>query len=180
MAGCVLMTVLTMLSLRAPTLVLGLPQPPVKTMTEKLGAEDMALLVRHAAAEQTRFLTRKWQQAEFFLAVALAACLFFGTQRRILPLVLCGVMVMLVAFQFVGVSPELTYRGRETDFPPGNTAIGSVTRYLLLEQVYFGSEIMKRLAGAILASYLFVFRTGRRRAKEVHAIDDPDDRHVDG
>ena len=62
------------------------------------------------------------------------------------------------------------YRGKEIDFPPGSTAVGPTTRYLLLQQVYIGAEIMKYIAAAILTSFLFTFRTGRRRGKELHTL----------
>ena len=178
-AGSIFMAVVSILSLRAPELVMAVPHPSMQKMAQQVGQENMTLLLRHAASEQSRFLLKKWEQVQIPIGLALAACLFFGTQRRIFPLLLCGIMLMMAAFQ-LGVTTELAYRGRETDFPPGNTAIGPTTRYLLLQQVYVGSEIMKYIAAAILASFLFIFRTGRRRGKEIHGMEQAGHIYVGG
>lgn len=163
------MAAISLLSLRAPNLVLAVPHPAVEQMTKQLGVDNMTMLLRHAAAELSRFVLRRWELVQIALGVALGLCLFLGTQRRVFALLLCGIMLVMVLFQF-GVTTELAYRGKETDFPPGSAAIGPTTRFLLLEQVYIGAEIMKYIAGAILASFLFTFRTGRRRGKD-QAID---------
>jgi hypothetical protein len=178
MAGSVLMILIAMQNLRTANLVMSFPMQPSAKMLENLGYEDAVLLLRHAGAEQTRFIEYRWEEAELALGVALAACLFLGTQRRILPLVLCGIMILLVGFEHFGLTKELAYRGRETDFPPGNTAVGPVTRALLLEQVHLSVEGMKLAAGAVLASFLFVFRV-RRSRKQIYPVDHPDHSHVD-
>lgn len=174
------MAFITIQSVRVPRLVMAGTNPPVAQMIKKLGYEETALLLRHAGAEQTRRYSHAWEEVELFIGVMLGGCLFLGTQRRILPLTLCGVMLALVVFQHVAVTPELAYRGRETDFPPGNTALGPMTRMLAMQQVYFGVEIVKLGTSVILASYLFVFRAQRRSRKQVHAVDDPNHSHVDG
>jgi hypothetical protein len=164
-AGGAFMATIGILALRVPNIVLGVPHPAVAQYTKQLGSDNMDMLLRHAAAELNRFLLRKWELAELALGIALAACLFLGTQRRVLALVLCTIMIVMVLFQF-GVTTELAYRGKETDFPPGSTALGPTTRFLLLEQIYIGAEIMKYVAGFILAGFLFTFRTGRHRVKD--------------
>jgi len=178
-AGCVFMAVVSVLSLRAPNLVLDVPHPAVNQMQKTLGRDSLALLLRHSASEFSRFLLHRWELAQVLIGVALGVCLFLGTQRRVFPLLLCGIMLAMVLFQY-GVTGELMYRGKETDFPPGSNEIGPTTRYLLLQQVYIGAEIMKLIAASILASFLFVFRAGRRRGKEIHAIDHADHSHIDG
>ena len=40
---------------------------------------------------------------------------------------LCGLMLALVLFQ-LAIRPELTFRGRAADFPPGNQALGTQAR----------------------------------------------------
>jgi hypothetical protein len=178
-AGCIVMAAVSILTLRAPTIVMSVPHPAVDKITHQLGWEETSMLLRHAASEQSRFLLKRWEMAQVAIGAALGACLFLGTQRRVLPLLLCVIMLVMVLFQ-LGVNTELAYRGKETDFPPGSTAIGPTTRYLLLQQVFIGAEIMKLIAGVILTSFLFVFRTGRRRGNQIHAIDHPDHSHVDG
>lgn len=177
-AGCIFMAFVSLQNLRAPSLVMTVPLPPVAAMTKQLGWEQMSALLRHASAEQTRHDSRLWIQAQLFVGVVLGVCLMLATQKRVAPLALCGVMLILVLFQ-LRLNPELTYQGRETDFPPGSTAVGAVTRYLALQQVHFAVEIVKLLVGGVLASYLFVFRTNRRGRQDVHSIDHAHHSHID-
>lgn len=169
------MSFVSVQNLRTPSLVMTSPPEPVAKLIQQLGWEQVAALLRHAAAEQTRHYTSMWIEAQLPLGLLLLGCLTLATQKRIMPLALCGMMLLIVLFQF-RVTPELMYQGRETDFPPGSTAVGSVTRFWALQQVYFGAEIVKLLCGGVLASYLFVFRTSRR--KEGSAKDTGRRRHM--
>jgi hypothetical protein len=174
-AGSVLMIAAYFSSLDAAGMTLNSPVPAVAAIQNKLGYDDTAMFARHVVADQIRKLSDSWELTQMALAVALGGCLFLATQRRIFPLALCGLMLVLAAFQHFAVSPELAYRGRDMDFPPGNTNIGIVTRVYALRQVYFGAESVKLLAGGLLASYLFVFRTPQRRSrKEQHALREVD------
>jgi hypothetical protein len=170
-------------NLHSPALVLNAPSEPVTRMIRALGQEQMTLLLQHQAAEQSRHLYYLWEQAQIALALVLGGCLYFATQKRLLSLVLCGVMLALVIFQYIAITPELSYRGREMDFPPGSTASGVLVRTLLLYQVLVVTEGLKLLVGGILASYLFAFRTSRKRSggrREVDLVDHADHSHVDG
>lgn len=148
-------------------------------MINALGSDKASLLMRHAAAEETRSALAVWERVEIALGLVLGGCLYLATQKRVLPIVLCGAMLVLVLFQHFGVGPELAYSGRETDFPPGNALVGSTERLRALQAVYYGTELIKLVAGGILASYLFVFRSSRRSSrKEIHTVDHADHSHV--
>jgi hypothetical protein len=180
--GCsVFMVLVALQNLHSADLVLISPVGPVVNMVKALGADQMALLLHHHAAEQTRSLYYAWEEWQIPLGLALGICLYFATQKRTLSMVLCGVMLGLVMFQFFAVTPELTYRGRDTDFVPGNNVNGAMVRTLLLYQVMVASEGLKLIVGGILASYLFVFRTSRRRngRREPDKIDLTDHSHAD-
>ena len=173
-AGCLLMAFIYVRTLESASITLNSPPAPVSEIVNKIGYDATAQLVRHSTAEVLRRITDSWELGQIILAFALGGCLFLATQRRIFPLVLCGLMLILVVFQHSAVSPELAYRGRDADFPPGNTNVGIITRLWALRQVYFGVEIVKLLAGGVLASYLFVFRTSRRPRKESLALKEAD------
>jgi hypothetical protein len=117
---------------------------------------------------------------QIVLGVILGGCLYFATQKRMLSLVLCGIMLSLVLFQFWAVTPEMAYRGREADFLPEGTTSSVAVRALLLYQMLVVSEVMKLVVGGILASYLFAFRTSRKRSsrRDVEAIDHADHGHI--
>lgn len=168
-------------NLHSVSALMGSPAVPVAGMIKTLGTDQMTLLLHHHAAEQNRHIMYIWEQAQIALGIVLIGCLYFATQKRLLSLVLCGVMLALVLFQFWAVTPEMTYRGRETDFPPGSTTSGVMVRALLLYQMLVVTEVLKLVIGGILASYLFAFRTSRKRSgrREVETIDDADHRHID-
>jgi len=164
-------------NLHSSGLVMNAPVEPVSRMIRTLGADQMTLLLRHQAAEQTRSLYYLWEQAQIVIAVVMGGCLYFATQKRILSLVLCGIMLGLVLFQYLAITPELSYRGREMDFPPGSSTSSIMVRALLLYQVLIVTEGLKLVVGGILASYLFVLRTSRKRSnsrREADPIDYPD------
>lgn len=157
------------------------PAPQVVGMMKALGADDMTLLLHHQAAEQNRNIMYVWEQAQIVLGLVLGGCLYFATQKRLLSLVLCGIMLTLVLFQFWTITPEMAYRGRETDFPPGSTNSSILVRASLLYEMLVVTEVLKLIVGGILASYLFAFRTSRRRGsrREVEPVDDANHRHID-
>ncbi len=169
-AGSLWIAFLEIQSSRSPGLVMNRPIAPAAKLIETLGPEQVRLLLRHLAFEQTRYFSRLWEQLEVGLALALGVCLFRATQKRAFPLFLCAVMLALVLFQHLALTPELAFQGRETDFPPGNTALGPMARVWALQQVYAGAEVVKLITGAGLAGYLFVFRAPRRNRKEDDAL----------
>jgi hypothetical protein len=178
--GCsILMDLLTLENLHAPGMVVATATPPAFTMLSLLSADDANTLLRYEAVEMNRHYAYGWELVELGLALALLGCLILGTQKRTLPLALCGIMLIVVAFQHFAITPELAYRGRDTDFPPGNTAFGPQARLWTMQQIYGGVEALKLLLGGFLTSYLFVFHGGRRIKKKIDAVDYPDHSHVD-
>ena len=169
--GSLLMAFIQIQNLRSSDLVMSAPAEPVTKMIQTLGPEQVHLLLRHLAAQQTRHVTFLWEEMQIPLALVLGLLLVRATQSRILPLSLCGTMVAFALFQHFAINAELTYWGRETDFPPGNAVVGSVERVWALQQVYIGAEVVKLIAGGVLASYLFAFSTPRRSRKRDDTID---------
>ncbi len=164
--------------LRSPALVLEAPVPPAAKMIQTLGQDQARLLLRHLAAQQSRHDSYLWEMWQFPLGVAVFLCLLFAKPRRILPMLLCALMVGLLLFRHMIITPELAYRGPETDFPPGNAALGPMARLWAMQQVYAGVEIAKLLLGGALAGYLFFLRVPRRSRKEVDTIDATHHGHV--
>jgi hypothetical protein len=178
-AGSLFMIFISIQNGRSANALLLSPLPEAAKIMDDAGKDRAALLLRHAAAEETRSASFSWEKVQISLAIALGGFLFLGTQKRLFPLVLCGAMFVLVLFQHFGISTELAYLGRETDFPPGDTLIGPQKRMIALEEVYYAAEAIKLVAAGILASFLFVFRP-RRGRKEVPALDPADSRAVNG
>lgn len=175
------MALVVLENLHSSGLVMNSPVEPVTRMMRTLGQDQITLLLRHQAAQQTRNLYYVWEQVQIALGLALGGCLYFATQKRTLSMVLCGIMLSLVMFQFWAITPELGYRGREMDFPTGGDASAGMVRVLLLYQLLVTTEGLKLVIGGVLASYLFVLRTSRRRSgrRQVDLVDDPDHSHID-
>jgi hypothetical protein len=179
--GCsFFMAFVVLQNLHSAAPLMSSPAPQVVAMMKALGADEMALLLHHQAAEQNRNIMYVWEQAQIVIGLVLGGCLYFATQKRMLSLVLCGIMLTLVLFQFWIITPEMAYRGRETDFPPGSTTSSILVRASLLYEMLVVTEVLKLIVGGILASYLFAFRTSRRRSgrHEVEAIDHADHGHI--
>jgi hypothetical protein len=179
--GCsFFMAFVVLQNLHSASTLMSSPAAPVAAMIRTLGADQMALLLHHQVSEQNRNIIYIWEQAQIVLGLVMGGCLYFATQKRMLSLVLCGIMLTLVLVQFWAITPEMSYRGREADFPPGSTATTNVMRTLVLYQMLVATEVMKLLVGGVLASYLFAFRTSRKRSgrREVEMIDDPDHSHI--
>lgn len=159
--------------------LLSTPSNQSQQFLKKLGAEsNVALLLRYQTAEQNRRYTETWELAQLGLGFLLAACLFFGTQRRMLPLALCALMLVTVAFAHFTVTPEVALRGRGTDFPPGNATPELVRRVRVLSELYGWLEGLKLALGGVLAGYLFVFRV-RRSRRQTDIVERGQHNHVE-
>jgi hypothetical protein len=170
--GCSLfLSVLAVQNVRFAGRLAGESIPPATQIINAAGPEQARLLLRHFAWEQNRFYFTSWEMFQMPVAVILALFLYLTTDRRILPPILCGLMLVLVMFEYFAITPEFTYRGREADFPPGSLAFGAEARVWVLTEVLIGAEGAKLLIGGVLASYLFSYRTRRR----VRKVDDPAD-----
>src|SRR5580700_8167296 len=171
LGGSILMILIQVENLRFTASLLSTPSDQAADLLQKtVPRENVQLLMRYQAAEQNRRYSYVWEEAQVGLALILGGCLFLGTQRRIFPMMFCGLMLLMVIFEHLGVTPELVYRGRAADFPPGNTAYGAQTRVWALDQVYAWVEGTKLVLGVLLSGYLFIFRA-RRTRKQINAID---------
>jgi hypothetical protein len=170
--GCSLfLAVLAFENARFVGRVTGEAIPQATQIINAAGPEQARLLLRHFAWEQNRFYFTNWEKFQMPVAIMLALFLYLTTDRRILPPVLCGLMLILVMFEYFAITPEFIFRGREADFPPGSLAFGAEARVWVLAEVLIGAEAAKLLIGGALASYLFSYRSRRK----VRKIDDPAD-----
>ncbi len=166
LGGSVLMILIQAANLHFTDALLSAPSDQAAAFLKHAGSpQDLAAMLRYQAAEQNRRYDEVWQDVQFGLAVILAAALFLGTQRRIFPLAICGLMLLVLIFQRTVVSPELSFRGRATDFPVENAPSNALLRVSVMRQVYGWVEGTKLLLGIVLAGYLFIFRVPRNRQR---------------
>jgi hypothetical protein len=171
--GCgILLAIVVLQNARGAEQLMTNPSDPAKVLFIKVGEEDANLLLRYHSAEQNRGYMSTWEVAQIVLGLALAGILTLSSQRRLLPVILSGGMLLLVVFQHFGLTPELAFQGRLSDFLPDESAFSARARIWTLTQVYAGSEAIKLLLGGVLASYLFAANSGTRVRKRRRSSED--------
>jgi len=160
---CVFMDLLALQNLRLVRPIINSAGPGADEIIRKTSPEQITLLLRHFASEQYRYYFSTWELIQIPVALLLAAVLYFAAEKRWIPQVLCGLMLALVLFQ-LAIHPELAYRGREADFPPGSRTFGTQARAWALSEVWIGAESVKLLIGGLL-TVLVIGHKSRRRSR---------------
>jgi hypothetical protein len=107
--GCSLfLAVLAVQNVRFAGRLAGASIPAATQIINAAGPEQARLLLRHFAWEQNRFYFANWEIFQMPVAVMLALFLYLTTDRRILPPILCGLMLVLVMFEYFAITPEFT------------------------------------------------------------------------
>jgi hypothetical protein len=161
---CVFMDLLAIQNLRLVGAATNSASPVVAGIIQKSGHEQIALLLRHFAAEQYRYYFRTWELIQVPAALLVAAVLYWAAGKRWIPHMLCGLMLALVLFQ-LAIQPELTVLGREADFPPGSQALGTQARVWALTEVWIGAESVKLLIGGLLTALMLTFKSRKRSGR---------------
>jgi hypothetical protein len=157
---CVFVDLLALQNLRLVSRTINSAGPLAADVIRRSGQEQTALLLRYFAAEQYRYYFSTWELIQIPGALLVAAVLYLAAGRRWIPQMLCGLMLALVLFQ-LAIQPELTFRGREADFPPGNHALGTQARVWALSEVWIGAESVKLLIGGLLTVLMFRHKSFR-------------------
>ncbi len=155
---CVGIDLLALQSLRLVGRAIDSAGPFAADMIRKSGqarTSQIALLLRHFSAEQYRYYFSTWETIQIPGALLVAGVLYLAAGKRWIPQILCGLMLALVLFQ-LAIQPELTFRGRAADFPPGNQMLGTQARVWALTEVWLGAESAKLLIGGLLDGYLML------------------------
>ena len=164
---CVCVDLLALQNLRLVATAISSVTPAGADIIRKSGQEQITLLLRHFAAEQYRYHLSTWELIQIPGALLVAAVLYWAAGKRWIPQMLCGLMLALVLFQ-LAIQPELTFRGREADFPPGNQMLGTQARVWALSEVWIGAEAVKLLIGGLLTGLMLTHKSRKpsRRGAE--------------
>src|SRR3954465_8948403 len=117
---CIFLDVLALQNFRLVGVAIASASPAA--LVQKGGSEQITLL-RHFAAEQYRYYFWTWERIQILAVLLIAAVLYLALGKRWILQILSGLILALVLFQ-VAIQPELTYLGRQADFPPGDQALG--------------------------------------------------------
>ena len=162
---CVFMDLLALQNFRLVGAAINSATPVAAGIIQRNGQDQIALLLRHFAAEQYRYYFSTWERIQIPAALLVAAVLYWALGRRWIPQMLCGLMLALVLFQ-LAIQPELAFRGRDADFPPGNQMLGTQARVWALTEVWMGAESVKLFIGGLL-TVLLIRHKSRTRSRRV-------------
>jgi len=161
MGCCVFLDLMAIQNLRLAGQMLNSAIPAASEILQNAGRGQMNVLLHHFAAEQNRYYFPLWGWIQLPGILLLASVLYFAAEKRIMPQILCLAMLALVVFE-LAIHPELAYRGREADFPPGSLALGTQARAWALTEVWSGAEAAKLVVGGVLAAFIFSYKSTRR------------------
>lgn len=160
-----------LLNLKMPERITANPAPDAEKLLQDYGPAQAQLLLRHFAAEGNRYFFARWERTEIVLGLVLIPFVLAATDRKPVPPIMAGMMLVLALFQYYAVTPELSYRGRQADFPPGDANIDTRARVWAMAEVYIGTEVALVLIGGALAGYVASYKSRRRlRAGEKPAL----------
>ena len=168
------------LSLRSVDRLQSDPNPAATLHVKEAGAAG-ARLLRYQAAEDMRGLLYDWGLAEMGLGAFLLLFLLFGTEEGKVTLLVALVMLGLMLLQRLMFVPEMAALGRMLDFAPGKAFGAERAKLGVLEDSYWGIELVKWGTGALLAVRLMVRSRGRSRnsRKQIDLVDEANYRHID-
>jgi len=151
-----------LLNLKLPERVTANPAPEAEKIIQDYGPAQAGLLLRYFAAEGNRYFFSRWERAEIVLGLVLIPFVLAATDRKPVPPLMAGMMLVLALFQYYAVTPELSYRSREADFPPGDANVDTRARVWAMTEVYAGTEAALVLIGGALACYMAAYKSRRR------------------
>ena len=162
---CVFLDLLALQNFRLVSAAIASASPAAAGIIQKTSQEQITLLLRHFAAEQYRYYFSAWERVQILAALLVAAVLYLAVGKRWIPQMLCGLMLALLLFQ-LAIQPELTFLGRQADFPPGSQTVGTLARVWALTEVWIGAESVKLLIGGLLTA-LLIRHKSRTRSRRV-------------
>lgn len=178
MAGLLVAAWIVALSLEVSTRISATPPVEISRMLKDSRDPTVARFVHFIASEICRSVFENWGWLEMGLTTFILLILFASRHSKRFT-ILAGVCVVAAVASHALLTPQVVSRGRLLDFHGAEAASANLALYWL-----YGSLGLFRLAcGCVLAGML-LFRGSRNhslrsRPKNIHAIDDTDDRHVD-
>jgi hypothetical protein len=136
--------------------------PEAGRIVETFGAQSSSALLRYSAAEGDRFFIERWGMVAIILAALLVVAMFFAVDRRLLPTVFAAFLLALALFQYFSVGPELAYRTRQIDFPPGRGNPAAEQRARAIAKIYVSTDGAEVFLGMVLSVYVLMYRSRRR------------------
>jgi hypothetical protein len=168
--------------------------------------EHQRIELTYAARQFNRHVTEAWQVMQFGIAAALLATSCFTPHRSRVLIAGALALAVIVAVLYFWLTPALTQAERTFDFRPAGADLAAQERHLSLSSWSKVLEILKFAIASLVAARLVFDRSGwktnsagspalalaagrtrrRRRvgsnqvvSKQIDAVDDTDNGHVD-
>ena len=160
--GTLCVDVIAYMNWRLAGSVLENAPPEATTIVRNFGPESAATLLQFFAAESDRRFVERWETVTIALGLILVPAMFFATDRKLVPTIMATFMLALALFQYFTVQPELGYRTRQVDFPPGRGNQASEERAAGIAKIYLATDGCQVLFGTLMGLYVMTYRSRRR------------------
>ena len=140
---------------------MAIASPDAQRILARTGNDNARILLRAFVADLRANLLSGWELAQAPLGILVALLLFIERPTRLLAVV-SVVMLLLVGFEHVLLTPEIDWLSHTLAFAPDGAAPAQHARLRTEHHIYAIVEAVKLLLGVLLAILLFVMRSGRR------------------
>ena len=150
--------------------VLKSPPEQAEKILKTLGPENARMLLRYSAGVENGNTFEVWEDIQLALGVLLAMVLFLSSSTRLLAIVPL-LMMALVLFLHVKITPELEWLGRSLEFKPLEEVLPA-DHFWTLHRIYAILDTVKCLLGAGL-TVLLVMQSSTKvvRRRHHHAVE---------
>ena len=125
------------------------------------GGASAKMFLGYLTAIESNHLLSGWELMQAPIGLLAILLLFLERPSRLL-VVLPVVMLLLVSFEHMLITPEIAWLSKELAFVPDSTGIVARAHLDNMRRIYGFAETAKMLVGAGLAVLLFTMRSGRR------------------
>ncbi len=162
LGGSLLLTYLAANGLERAAGLLTAPPAPFAQILQTLPLANQRALLRYVVVDQNHYYFEVWENTELAIGFLMIALLFLGVESRLMSGLTLG-MVLVVAFQHLKITPELSYLSRSIEFIPWTAESPSRDQFWKLHTLYITLEVLKFALGA-LVSWLLITARRKRRA----------------
>ena len=158
--------------------VMNQSNPGFALQTKPLGPSVTRTVLRHAVAEQNRWLFQSWESMQIVIGVFLFGYLLFGTMEGKFTLLLALLMLIVVAVQRIGLSPAMATLGGGLDYLPGDSVATERARFWMLHGAYIALELTKLSLGIIVCALVLRRAHSVDPLNQFNMVDKANHRHV--
>jgi hypothetical protein len=158
--------------------VMNASNPVFAVQTRPLGQANTRLVLRHAIAEENRYLFQTWEYMQLILGIGFFSYLLFGTLEGKFSLGLALALLLITAVQRFGLSTELGNLGKTLDYLPRDIAVAERAKFWLLHSAYLGAEALKFAVALVLLTVVLRKTRSVDSVNKFDMVDKANHRHV--